>query len=281
MRRPPTSARIDDVISEATERLVAECIREAARQFVQPFADPSKRPEATEKSVGEVVTSVDLAVEAYLAECLPRIGPAVRVIGEEGASANTAILNGVDTKSYWLVDALDGTANFSAGGDDYATMVALVMVGTAVASWIFRPADDRLYSARTGMGARCNGDELVANAMRKPANRLVGDVLTRFLPESVKESVQVNSAKVKRVGGGTKCAGRDYPDVAEGTKDFVVYWRTLPWDHTPGVLILEEAGGVAVRPDRTPYTPSRTREGLVIARDKHTTDYVLTELLGI
>ena len=148
------------------EEQVGDCLREAARRFVLPFADPTLRPTATEKTPGEVVTSVDLAAEAYLAAELPRIVPQVRVIGEEQASAEMGILDGVETDSYWLVDALDGTSNFAAGSDDYAMLVALVQAGETIASWIFRLVDDVLFTARLGEGARRNGDALKSNALK-------------------------------------------------------------------------------------------------------------------
>jgi fructose-1,6-bisphosphatase/inositol monophosphatase family enzyme len=260
---------------------VGECLREAAQRFVLPFSAVGARPVSREKSPGEVVTSVDLAVEQFLTEQLPRIGPTVRVIGEEDASLNDQILDGVDTDSYWLVDALDGTANFASGSDDYAMMVALIHEGEAVGSWIYRPADDVLFSARLGNGARRNGLVLAIDHAEKPLRELSGDILTRFLPDQMKNSLADNSTKVSAIGPGTKCVGRDYPAVIEGCKDFVVYWRTLPWDHTPGVLLLEEAGGVALRPDRTRYRPSKTVQGLVVATNAHVADAVLTELFNL
>jgi fructose-1,6-bisphosphatase/inositol monophosphatase family enzyme len=269
------------VIGFDVEEMVGECLREAARRFVLPFADPALRPEAIEKVPGEAVTSVDLAAEAYLTAELPRIVPGIRVIGEEQASAETGILNEVETDSYWLVDALDGTANFAAGSDDYAMLVAFVQAGETIASWIYRPADEVLYSARLGAGARRNGLTLVLGHKTKPVSELSGDVLTRFLPEPLKLSLAENSMRVATIGPGTKCVGRDYPAVIEGHKDFVVYWRTLPWDHTPGVLLLQEAGGVALRPDRSAYRPSRTQQGLIIATNAEVADAVLTQLFNL
>jgi fructose-1,6-bisphosphatase/inositol monophosphatase family enzyme len=263
------------------EEMVGECLREAARRFVLPFADPALRPAATEKTPGEVVTSVDLSAEAYLAAELPRIVPGIRVIGEEQASAETGILNGVETDSYWLVDALDGTANFSAGSDDYAMLVALVQIGETIVSWIYRPADDVLFTARLGGGARRNGKSLTIGQQKKPVHELSGDVLTRFLPEDLKVRLHVNLMSVAAVGSGTKCIGVDYPAVIEGRKDFVVYWRTLPWDHSPGVLLVQEAGGVALRPDRSAYRPSRTQQGLIIATSAEVADAALTQLFNL
>jgi fructose-1,6-bisphosphatase/inositol monophosphatase family enzyme len=263
------------------EEMVGECLREAARRFVLPFADPASRPEAIEKVPGEVVTSVDLAAEAYLTAELPRIVPNIRVIGEEQASTETGILNGVETDSYWLVDALDGTANFAAGSDDYAMLVAFVQAGETIASWIYRPADDVLFAARLGEGSRRNGQFLKIDQQNKPVHELSGEVLNRFLPEELKVRLHMSLTCVAQVGSGAKCIGVDYPAVIEGRKDFVVYWRTLPWDHTPGVLLLQEAGGVALRPDRSAYRPSRTQQGLIIATNAEVADAVLTHLFNL
>ena len=263
------------------EESVGECLREAAQRFVLPFADPAMRPTSTEKTPGEAVTSVDLAAEAYLAAELPPILPNFRVIGEEQASQEVDILDGVETDSYWLVDALDGTSNFAAGSDDYGMMVALVEAGETIASWIYRPADDVLYTARLGEGARRNGEKLTIDQRVKPLQELSGDVLTRFLPDDLKVCLHRNQVKVAAIGPGTKCVGRDYPAVIEGHKDFVVYWRTLPWDHTPGVLLIQEAGGIALRPDRSAYRPSRSLQGLVVAANRYVAESVLSDLLNL
>jgi fructose-1,6-bisphosphatase/inositol monophosphatase family enzyme len=45
----------------------------------------------------------------------------------------------------------------------------------------------------------------------------------------------------------------------------MLYWRTLPWDHAPGALLLSEAGGVVARLDGAAYDPTDRREGLLAA----------------
>jgi len=49
------------------------------------------------------------------------------------------------------------------------------------------------------------------------------------------------------------CAAHEYAEVAQGRKDYAVYFRLLPWDHAPGALIVREAGGVVRHPDGTEY----------------------------
>jgi fructose-1,6-bisphosphatase/inositol monophosphatase family enzyme len=62
------------------------------------------------------------------------------------------------------------------------------------------------------------------------------------------------------------CAGAEYLEILAGRADFNLYRRTKPWDHAAGVLMLEEAGGQAVRFDGQPYEPDQPiHAGLIAA----------------
>jgi fructose-1,6-bisphosphatase/inositol monophosphatase family enzyme len=265
------------ISTQELEEVVA-ILRDAATRFVLPHA--TQRPDAIEKSPGEVVTRVDVEAEAFLTKALTEIEP-IRVIGEEAAGKDPAIGNGLATDSYWLIDALDGTANFASGSNNYAMMIALVIGGDAAASWIYRPAEDVMYVAIKNGGATRNGEPIRCTTNPKSTSELRGAVLTRFLPEATTQAVASNSSRFGFIGAGTKCAGVDYPGLIEGKGDFIVYWRVLPWDHTPGVLLIEEAGGYVQRPDGSKYRPSMTEAGLLVATSAHVIEQVRTTLLEL
>jgi fructose-1,6-bisphosphatase/inositol monophosphatase family enzyme len=71
----------------------------------------------------------------------------------------------------------------------------------------------------------------------------------------------------------------DYPRLVDGAQDFVLFHRTLPWDHAPGTLLLREAGGVARRPDGSRYRPADDGLGLLNAADEACWDTVRALLL--
>lgn len=80
-----------------------------------------------------------------------------------------------------------------------------------------------------------------------------------------------NTGAFAEVTTGRMCAGTEYPAVVHGEQDFALFWRTLPWDHAPGALLVEVAGGVVRRLDGDPYRPAEvTRTGLLAARDEAT-----------
>ena len=93
-------------------------------------------------------------------------------------------------------------------------------------------------------------------------------VLTRFLPQTLALSVRENSRRFSAILPGARCAGVDYPRVATGEQDFVLFWRLLPWDHAPGTLFLEETGGCVARFDGSPYRPADQSPGLLAARNR-------------
>jgi fructose-1,6-bisphosphatase/inositol monophosphatase family enzyme len=58
--------------------------------------------------------------------------------------------------------------------------------------------------------------------------------------------------------------------VAQGHADFVLSGQMTPWDHAPGALIVERAGGKAAMIDGTPYSAAVTSGYLIVASNKDT-----------
>jgi fructose-1,6-bisphosphatase/inositol monophosphatase family enzyme len=249
---------------------VPRLLREAAGSFVLPVF--GRAGAAEEKAPGEWVTTADRAAEAFLAPRLAALVPGSVVVGEEMAAADPAILVRLESATdAWLLDPLDGTANFAAGTGPFAMMAALLRHGETIASWILDPQTGRLAQAQQGAGAWLDGQKVTTSPATGPDATLKGAVLRRFLPALVASKVASAESRFAELPAGTGCAGADYPAIATGARDFILYWRTLPWDHAPGVLLAREAGGTALRPDGTPYQPAQhARPGLLVARNPAT-----------
>lgn len=137
-----------------------------------------------------------------------------------------------------------------------------------------------MYTAEAASGATPNGAAVTATPCALGPAGLRGANLSRFLPSKVSAAVDAGWHCFAAVTPGRRCAGFDYPAVVEGGQDFVLFWRTLPWDHEPGVVLLQEAGGIARRPDTSVYRPTETAEGLLAAADVSTWDAVRAGLLA-
>ncbi|GAB3691567.1 inositol monophosphatase family protein [Nocardiopsis oceani] len=249
---------------------VTKILREVADTAVLPRFRALSGGEVSEKAPGEVVTVADREAEELISPRLRELLD-VPVVGEEAASADPDLLLALRREpAAWLVDPVDGTRNFVRGDTEFAVMAALVREGRTVASWILQPVENRVYTAELGSGAWRDGVRLRREPAPPAPAELRGAVLSRFLSASARERVTVAASAFAEVDAGAHCAGVDYPRLAEGELDFVLFQRTLPWDHAPGALLLTEAGGVALRPEGDPYRPDDNRLGLLNAADERT-----------
>lgn len=247
---------------------VTEILREAAETVILPRFRALADGDVSEKTPGEVVTVADREAETLISRRLRDLLDAP-VVGEEATAADPELLTALqNAPTAWLVDPLDGTANFVAGRPEYAVMAALIQSGETVASWVVRPATDDVYVAELGSGTWRNGIRVHRTPAPTDPSRLHGAALTRFLNDDTKTHVEAAARRFASIGPGTKCAGVDYPRLLNGDQDFVLFHRTLPWDHAPGVLLLTEAGGTARHLDGTPYSPSVPKLGLLNAADE-------------
>lgn len=249
--------------------LVAQVIRDAANQALLPRYKALRDSDVHEKSPGEIVTAADRACEALLSAQLTALLPGSAVLGEEASSDNPQLRTLLQRAgAVWVVDPLDGTANFVAGSPCFSVMVALVSHGVTQASWMLDPLTQTLHSARRGAGAWVNGvPSLRAPGTASPMQELRGAVLTRYLPEPLHSDILARTHRLGAAMPGLRCAGHEYPDIAEGRQHFALFWRTEPWDHLPGALYLTETGGHVARLDGTEYRPGTAGAGLLAAQN--------------
>jgi fructose-1,6-bisphosphatase/inositol monophosphatase family enzyme len=261
-RYAPAVHRIDAAAIGALIRTVAR--EELGPRFrrldaAQVFA------KATVTDPDDIVTEADLAVERRLeAELCARL-PGSVVVGEEAASKTPALLAALGGDApVWIVDPLDGTRNFAAGKETFGSMVALARGGRTQLAWIYLFAEDALFAAEAGAGAFENGRRLEA---RPPAPaRRTGTVYTRHMPPALRAATEARARDGFALARPVGSAAIEYARLMRGEKDFVVYFRLLPWDHAPGTLLLAEAGGAARRLDGVAYGPTDASQPLLLTR---------------
>ncbi|MBB3912427.1 inositol monophosphatase family protein [Sphingomonas desiccabilis] len=244
---------------------VAALMRDVADRVVMPRHQALAAHEIAEKSPGEVVTCVDREAEARLREGLDRLGIGARVVGEEACAENPALLDGIGSGAVWLVDPLDGTANFASGSGAFGIMVALVSEGEPVASWMLDPGTGRMCHAERGLGAWI--DERPVRTRNSGRLRPVAALATQFMAPA--ERVRAHRAAERRFALEPipRCAAESYPRLVNGRNDVALFQRILPWDHAAGVLFLTEAGGHATHWDGSAYRVGSDRAGLLAAAD--------------
>jgi fructose-1,6-bisphosphatase/inositol monophosphatase family enzyme len=259
---------------------VGDILRHAAATAVMPRFAALGPADSEMKAPGEPVTIADREAEVLIASGLRSLLPRARVIGEEACAADPALLDGLADGAAWIVDPIDGTANFATGRAPFAMMVALLEQGETVGAWILDPLHDRLAVAELGSGAWIDGKRITTSPSASALPDMRGIVSSAFCPPEHQPAVDRLCRAVGRVTPTVRCAGHEYPLVATKMQDFLLYWRTLVWDHAPGALLLTEAGGVATYLDGSPYRPTQARTGLLLAHNAQVSASVLNEYNG-
>jgi fructose-1,6-bisphosphatase/inositol monophosphatase family enzyme len=249
---------------------VVEALETIAAEEITPRFRNLAKSDITDKGGGDFVTRADEEAEKRLTKFLKELLPGSLVVGEEAAHADERVLERLqDEGAVWVIDPLDGTNNFARGNDLFASMVALLVKGESVFGAIHMPTRDLTAVAERGQGAFMGGQRL-KTASPRAASEFRASVHTGYLPTEIKEPVKA-AAKSFLNNEQTYCAGRVYVGLAEGALDGALFWRTKPWDHAMGTLILREAGGAEGFADGSPYKSTRQgRTGLIAASGPET-----------
>ncbi|MEF8853280.1 MAG: inositol monophosphatase [Haloarculaceae archaeon] len=149
-----------------------------------------------------------------------------------------------ETGDAWVVDPIDGTANFARGVGVWATSVAAVVDREPVASATYVPVAGDVYTAGPESATR-DGTTLTVSETDDPGTFLVG-LVGRWYPEEADEFGGLCATLTERVGDtrrfGSMQATLAY--LADGGLDAVVGPMThAPWDSLAGVHLVRGAGG--------------------------------------
>lgn len=182
---------------------------------------PSEKPDHS------FVTEADKAVEDFLRTELAKHFPGVEVLGEE-------VEQGVKRDVAWVVDPIDGTANFVAGVPIWAVSVGLVENGVPTMGAVYYPAFGELYIAQRGKGAWLNGKRIFA----RQDGEIRHDDLLGLSTLSIKRMKVNLPCKVRSLGTAVAC----FTFVAKGSFIGGVLTDNRVWDIAAGWLIAKEAG---------------------------------------
>jgi myo-inositol-1(or 4)-monophosphatase len=205
-----------------------------------------------QKAPGDWVTRFDREVEEDLREALRNGLPEGRFVGEESGGE----LTGEPT---WLVDPIDGTANFARGYPQYAVSIALCMGREPVLGVIVDASRDEVFTAAAGLGAWLNGRRISCAGARLPVQCLVSTVFPKpdapFMDDYLGEFGRVlkTFGQVRRSGA----MALELAYVAAGRAD--AFWERGmgAWDAAAGAVLLREAGAVMHAMDGLPLLESR------------------------
>ena len=187
-----------------------------------------------------IVTSCDLAIQSFLEDKLAKLAPGSGFLCEE----NDEIKDGTDGLT-WVIDPIDGTANFSRGIADCCISVALLESGLPRMGVVYSPFKEELFQAERGCGAYRNGKRISVSS-RPFEDGLLCTAMSLYDKRYAEVCAKVifdayfRCNDVRRFGS---CA-MELCYLAAGQCDLFFEYRVQAWDYSAAYLILTEAGGV-------------------------------------
>jgi fructose-1,6-bisphosphatase/inositol monophosphatase family enzyme len=260
---------------------VTRILEETAVEEILPRFQALQAHEVREKDSGELVTVADLKAEELISRRLRDLLPGAYQVGEEAVAADPGILAKIaDEPLVWVIDPIDGTGNFARGAPIFAVMVGLIEAGETVAGWIHDPVAGTTATAELGSGAWWGGQRLTAAAPAALRDMRGTLHASTFAKPEMARRIQARRGRVHAIRS-LRCAGHEYLRLASGHTHFSLFTKLMPWDHVPGALIYQEAGGVARTFDGITYGARSFRAaGLLLAPDEAAWRALFDALLG-
>jgi myo-inositol-1(or 4)-monophosphatase len=234
-------------------------VRDAGAELKRRFA---QRAAYAEKERSHLVTDADREVEQFIVSRLTQAFPGDRIFAEEAGGSEGR------GDRLWIVDPLDGTANFVFGVPYFAVSIALEQAGRIVCGICFNPIADELYYSEGGVALlndrpiRCSDCDRLDQALVTAGASLVPTNLRRLLGQWERVF------DTHRKGLALLAPSLNICNVARGRTDAFIDFGSMMEGHAAAAFILQSAGGRVTNYDFTPWD-HRTAGVIAAGRKLH------------
>ena len=223
---------------------VALGIARHAAQLIQNDFPGTALQNVERKGAVDPVTETDRASERLIVDGLHAAFPDFRILAEERDGENWRSWSETGAP-LWLIDPLDGTANFAHGFPFVGLSLGLLVDARPVLGIVADPLRDEWFTATERGGAQLNGQPIRVSSVE----RLADAFLATGFPYNRRTAADNNAQRVDhflRRSHGLRRAGAatlDLAYVACGRLDGFWELGLHPWDVAAATLIVNEAGG--------------------------------------
>lgn len=187
------------------------------------------------------VTEADREAERAIRALISAEYPEHGILGEEHGSQNLA------SRHVWVIDPIDGTANFVRGIPAWCVVIACARDGETVVGVIHEPSTDETFYARRGGGAFLNGKPIKAS---NAASLSEGSVGTGLSNRASTTNVVILITLIMGEGGvfyRNASGALMLAYAASGRLLGYLEEHMNAWDCLAGMLLVEEAGGTVLK----------------------------------
>ena len=218
--------------------MVKAC-RKASKTIIRDFGE-IENLQVSLKGPGDFVTASDKKVEKILINELQEARPSYSILSEEIGQINN------DKSFKWIIDPIDGTANFLHGIPHFAISIGLEHDDEIICGIVYDPIKDEMFVAEKGNGSYLNNQRMRVSSRSKLKDCIVftgGPRLDSKNKELALEEYKKFSSKIlipiRKLGS----ASLDMAYVAAGRCDGFWQRNLNYWDIAAGIILVKEAGG--------------------------------------
>jgi myo-inositol-1(or 4)-monophosphatase len=226
-------------LSSANINVMVNACRKAAKVIIRDFGEIEKL-QVSVKGPGDFVTMSDKRVEKILIDELQKARPNYSFLSEEAGEIKN------DSEFRWIIDPIDGTANFLHGIPHFAISIGLEKNNEIICGIVFDPIKDEMFLAEKGNGSFLNNQRIRVSARSKLEDCAIftgGPKKSAEYRNMSLEEYNRFSSKVflpiRKMGS----AALDMAYVAAGRCDGFWQRELSYWDFAAGILLVKEAGG--------------------------------------
>lgn len=222
--------------------IAIQAARQASKVIVRAL-DQLDSVKTSSKGFNDYVTEIDQQSEQEIVQVIRKSYPEHSILAEE--SGLTARNN---TECTWIIDPLDGTVNFMRGIPHFCISIAAKVKNQYEVGVVYDPVRQELFTAAKGQGAQLDHRRIRVSSTKKMAGSIIATGFPVKQPQHIPFHLRTienilfqEIADVRRAGA----AALDLAYVAAGRMD--AFWEIglKEWDMAAGVLLVQEAGGLA------------------------------------
>ena len=226
-------------LSSANINVMVKACRKASKILIRDFGE-IENLQVSLKGPGDFVTASDKKVEKILIEELLKARPNYSILSEEIGEINN------DKSFKWIIDPIDGTANFLHGIPHFAISIGLEHDKEIICGIIYDPIKDEMFVAEKGNGSYLNNQRMRVSSRSKLKDCIIftgGPKRESKDKELVIKEYNSFSSKVlipiRKLGS----ASLDMAYVAAGRCDGFWQRNLNYWDIAAGIILVKESGG--------------------------------------
>jgi myo-inositol-1(or 4)-monophosphatase len=233
---------------------------QAARRGAEILEGWRTRFSVREKARADLVTEADQASQDAIKAFLLSRFPDHAFLGEEEShgKAIESLRPAEGAPPTWIVDPLDGTANYVHDVPAYCVSIGLWAGGRSVLGVIFDPRQNELFAAARGCGAQLNGKPIrVSNVSTVRDGLIATGFPANFHKQQKNLAIWAKASEHVQALRRTGSSALSLAYVAAGRFDGYWSFDNWPWDVVAGFALIAEAGGTVQCSDGSPSDPFR------------------------